>query len=250
MIKELFFLKEPFVFKKGISIYPPTVKEVISEPNFNLYVQVLTYSQEDVEDDFLEEKQKLDVYPTPFEYLLNNSYHSKAYQNIVQNAFQFFTKKQANILYDAKIIILGDLEESLKTIESLQDLIILEEKDFFQFQNVIRESIGYKTVEAPDPNEHPRIKEMKRKARYRDKIKAKQKKKEGISLYTMLVSICCMGLGITPLNIGEISFVAAGDIMSRYQDKEKYKLDIETILAGGDSKKINPKYWIRNFEEE
>ena len=90
---------------------------------------------------------------------------------------------------------------------------------------------------------------MKRKARYRDKIKAKQKGKEGISLYTMLVSICCMGLGITPLNIGEISFVAAGDIMNRYQDKEKYKLDIETILAGGDAKKINPKYWIRNLEE-
>lgn len=249
MIKELFFLKEPFLFKKGISIHPPTVKEVISEKNFNLYVQVLTYSQEDVEDDFIEEKYKMDKYPTPFEYLLNNSYHSEQYQHIVEDAFQFFTKKKANLLYDAKVIILGDLEEVLKEVESLQDLIILEEKDFFDFQNIIRESIGYKTVEPPNPNEHPKIKEMKRKARYRDKIKAKQKGKEGISLYTMLVSICCMGLGITPLNIGEISFVAAGDIMNRYQDKEKYKLDIETILAGGDAKKINPKYWIRNLEE-
>lgn len=249
MIKELFFLKEPLLFKKGIFIYPPTVKEVVAEPNFNLYVQVLTYSQEDVEDDFLEEKQKMDIYPTPFEYLLNNSYHNKTYQQIVEEAFYFFLKQKITILYEAKTIIIGDLEEILKNAQTIQDLVSLGEEDFFQFQNVIRQSIGYKTVEAPNPNEHPKIKEMKRKARYRDKIKAKQKSKDGISLYTMLVSICCMGLGITPLNIGEISFVAAGEIMNKYQDKEKYKLDIETILAGGDSKKINPKYWIRNSED-
>lgn len=249
MIKELFFLKEPLLFKKGIFIYPPTVKEVVAEPNFNLYVQVLTYSQEDVEDDFLEEKQKMDIYPTPFEYLLNNSYHNKTYQQIVEEAFYFFLKQKITILYEAKTIIIGDLEEILKNAQTIQDLVSLGEEDFFQFQNAIRQSIGYKTVEAPNPNEHPKIKEMKRKARYRDKIKAKQKSKDGISLYTMLVSICCMGLGITPLNIGEISFVAAGEIMNKYQDKEKYKLDIETILAGGDSKKINPKYWIRNSED-
>jgi hypothetical protein len=28
-------------------------------------------------------------------------------------------------------------------------------------------------VEPPNPNEHPKIKEMKRKARYRDKVKEK-----------------------------------------------------------------------------
>jgi hypothetical protein len=83
-------------------------------------------------------------------------------------------------------------------------------------------------VEPPNPNEHPKVKEMKRKARYRDKVKAKQaaKSKDGISLFTTLVSICCMGLGITPLNIGEMSYVAIESILKKYQEKEKYDLDI------------------------
>jgi hypothetical protein len=111
--------------------------------------------------------------------------------------------------------------------------------------------MGKKTVEPPNPNEHPKVKEMKRRARYRDKIKAKNaaKSKDGISLFTTLVSICCMGLGITPLNIGEMSYVAVESVLRKYQEKEKYDLDIKSLLAGADSKKIKPNYWIRNFEE-
>ena len=75
------------------------------------------------------------------------------------------------------------------------------------------------------------------------------KSKDGISMFTSLVSICCMGLGITPLNIGEMSYVAMDSILRKYQEKEKYQLDIDSLLAGADSKKIKPKYWIRNFEE-
>jgi hypothetical protein len=58
-----------------------------------------------------------------------------------------------------------------------------------------------------------------------------------------------MGIGITPLNIGEMSYVAMETIMSVYQNKEKYTLDVDSLLAGADSKKIKPKYWIRNLEE-
>lgn len=87
---------------------------------------------------------------------------------------------------------------------------------------------------------------MKAKARYRDKIKAKQG--GGISLLTTLVSICCMGIGITPLNIGEMSYASLNIIMNTFQEKEKYHIDIASLQAGADSKKINPKYWIRNLE--
>jgi hypothetical protein len=50
-------------------------------------------------------------------------------------------------------------------------------------------------------------------ARKRDAIKANQKNKGGITLSTSLVAICCMGIGITPLNIGEMSYAAVGPIM-------------------------------------
>ena len=251
MSKELFFICEPVEFKPGIKIYPPTVKEVITNNNYGFYGRLLTYSQEEVEDEFVEAKKKLSVYPTPIEFMLNNCYHNKDYDKLCKEAFKFFIHEEVNFLYEQKLIVIGNIEEVVKNIKSLDDLIVINENDFFNFQNIVRECIGKKPVEPPNPNEHPKIKEMKRKARYRDKVKAKNaaKSKDGITLFTTMVSICCMGLGITPLNIGEMSYVALESILRKYQEKEKYDLDISSLLAGADSKKIKPKYWIRNFEE-
>ena len=129
---------------------------------------------------------------------------------------------------------------------------MIKEEEYFDFQNAIRACLGRKAAEKPQVDLNPKIAEIKRKARRAERLRAKQAAKgkgDGISLYTILVSICCMGLGITPLNIGEMSYVAIEAILRKYQEKEKYQLDIESLLAGADSKKIKPKYWIRNFEE-
>lgn len=251
MSKEQFFIGAPFSFKKGIEIYPPTVKDVITCNDYGLYVRLLTYSQEEIEDEFLEAKNPLEVYPTPIEFMLNNSYHNKLYEKQCKAAFKFFIHQEVNFLYEQKLIVVGNVQEVLKTIKSINDLVVIREEEFFDFQNIIRESIGKKIVEPPIIDEDPRVAEIKRKARYREKLKAKKaaKSKDGISFYTMLVSICCMGLGITPLNIGEMSFASIDSIMRKYQEKEKYQLDIESLLAGADSKKVKPKYWIRNFED-
>jgi hypothetical protein len=56
---------------------------------------------------------------------------------------------------------------------------------------------------------------MKAKARYRDRIKAKQG--GGITLEDSLTSICCMGIGINPLNIREMSYAAMNKLMSKFQ---------------------------------
>ena len=249
MNKALFFINEPIEFKPGIKIYPPTVKQVITNDNYGIYRRILTYSQEEVEDEFLNEKKKLDVYPTPFEFLLNNSYHNKDYEKKAKEAFQFFIHQEVTFLYELKKIVVGKLEEVIGGATKTEEIVTLTEDEFFDFQNSIRECIGQKSIEPPIQDEHPKIKEMKRKARQRDRLKAKQNSKNGIPLSTMLVSICCMGIGITPLNIGELSYVAAESIFSMYQDKEKYQLDIDSLLAGADSKKVKPQYWIRNSQD-
>ena len=151
------------------------------------------------------------------------------------------------------MIIVGNLEEGVQQIKSLDDLVTIKEEDYFDFQNIIRQVIGDKTINPPeplDPNEDPRIARIKAKARERDRIKARQASKNGISLMTSLTAICCMGIGLTPLNIGEMSYAAIGPIMAMMQDKEKYDVDIRSLLAGADSKKIKPKYWIRNSDKE
>ncbi len=243
MSKEAVFLGFPEEFQEKFLIYPPKVKEVVSTKRFNQYRQLLTFSQEELDDEFLKKKQ---YSPTPLEFLLSNSYHNKEFEKIAKEAFYFFTRQDVIFLYEQKMILFGKLEKELKRAKSLKDLIYLDEENFFIFQNKIRECLGEKPIEPPNPNEHPKIRAMKAKARYRDKIKAKQG--GGINLLTSLASICCMGIGVTPLNIGEMSYASLGILMNTYQNKEKYEIDIASIQAGADSKKINPKYWIKNLE--
>ena len=249
MSKELFFIGEPFEFKRGVTIYPPKLKEIINNHFYSLYIQVLTYSQEEIEDIFVKEKKDIINFPTPMEFMLNNCYHEKQYENICKQAFKFFLKTEVDFLYDKKLIVIGSLSELVKTMTSIDQLVTINEEEFFSFQNIIRLAINQKMVEKPDPNEHPKIKAMKAKARYRDKIKAKQNSKKGLNLFSTMASICCMGIGLNPLNIGEMSYVAMNALLDQYQSKEKYQIDIDSLLAGADSKKIKPVYWIKNLEE-
>ena len=249
MSKELFFIGAPVQFKTGVKIYPPTLNDVITTLNYSSYTRVLTYSQEEIEDIFVKDKKELTNLPTPLEFLLNNCYHNEEYEYICKEAFKFFLKTEVEFLYEKKMILIGRIEEVIKNLQSITDIITISEDEFFDFQNLIRMACDQKPVEPPNPNEHPKIKAMKAKARYRDKVKAKQNAKNGITLFTTMASICCMGIGLTPLNIGEISYVAMQALLGQYQNKEKYQIDIDSLLAGADSKKIKPKYWISNLEE-
>lgn len=246
MIDERVFLGYPKSFQNRINIFPPKVKEVVADPEFWKYFKILTITQEEIEDELAQRIQEGD-FPTPFELLLNNSYHSKEYEEIARKAFYLFTKQDILFIYEEKKILFGDLSEELQKVSSVQDLNFLEEKDYFNFQNLIREVCGVKAIEAPDPNEDPRVKRIKAKARLRDKIK--KEKGMGLSLLTSMASICCMGIGITPLNIGELTYASIEILMRTYQEKEKYETDIRSIQAGADQKKINPKYWIRNLND-
>ena len=252
MINPLTFIGKPLLYQNKFYIYPPTISEVLENPFFGQFVKLLTITQDDIRDEIIKEGQVENI-PTPFEFLLINSYHSPQFATIVKQAFKFFIHEDISFFYEQKMLVVGNLEETVQHIKSINDLITIKEEDYFDFQNAIRESIGDKRVKQPEPinpNEDPRIAEIKRRARERDKIKAKHGSKNGISLATSLTAICCMGIGITPLNIGEMSYAAIGPIMTMMQDKEKYDVDIRSLLAGADSKKIKPKYWIRNSDKE
>ena len=252
MIDPRVLLGEPLDFKGKIKIYPPTVKEVVTNPNFGLFYKILTMTQDDIRDELKDRLGEGEKMPTPFEYLILNSQYVKGFSTVLRKAFEFFCKTDIGFLFEEKKIIIGNMEELAKTITDVNEIEYLMEEDFFDFQNMVRQAYGDKPQKPPEPfnpNEDPRVTEIKRRARERDKIKAKQSSKNGISLGTCLVAICCMGIGITPLTIGEMSYASVGEIMKVMQDKERYDIDIRSLLAGADSKKIKPKYWISNNKE-
>lgn len=247
MINERVFIALPLNFKNKCSVYPPLIKEVIENNKFPLYKKLLTLSQEDIEDEFNEKNLDVKDLLTPLEYLLNTAYNDKRLEALARETFKFFIHENVHFLYEQKKIIIGDLEEDLKKIKSIDELRMIGEDEYFEFQNMVREVLGEQVIDPPNPNEDPRIKRLKAKARYRDRIKAKQGK--GLNLASSLVSICCMNFGLNPLNIGELSYAAISPLIRYYQEKEKYQLDIDSLLAGADSKKIKPKYWVRNIDD-
>ena len=239
----------------GVYVYPATVEDILSNKHFGVYRQLLTISQEEIEDQFVEKGRDLKELKTPLEYLFELlddggdeqiREQKRQVYDLLKDAFRFFLREEVTFAPSKKVIFVGDMEK-LKNVKSVHDLKIISEANYFHLQNAIRESLGEKAIEPPNPNEDPRIKRIKAKARYRDKIKAK--KGGGIDLGSSLVAICCMGIGLTPLNIGKISYASVARLTTTYQEKEKYDIDVRSLQAGAKKKDVNLKYWIRKIED-
>ena len=242
------FLKISQKFKDLCTIYPPTISDVLKEDTKGL-INILTISQEEIDDlfvDKVDQQGKPINPPTVLEYFLVNCMYNKTFEHQFIKSFELFIHEPVSILYEVQSILIGDIKKETLKVKKFEDYRILNSSNFFEFQNAIRVALGEKAIEPPKENEDPRIKRMKAKARYRDRVKAK--KGLGITFEETLVSICCMGIGLNPLNIGEISYAATKQLVEKYQQKERYDIDIKSLLAGADSKKIKPKYWMNKNE--
>ena len=242
-IKEKALLGLPLNFEDKCYIYPPRLNEVIGNDKFDFYVNLLTLTKEDIYDSFKEQKIETEEIPSPWDYIILNSNANPKFHNDVAAAVSFFTHQPTTILQDYGILF-GSLQKFLDDGYKPDELPILTKDKFFDFQNLIRAVTTGETLEKDielDPN--PVVRKIKEKARYRDKIKAKQSAKTGVSLDTQLVAICCMGLGLNPLNIGEITYVSFKRLFQMYQAKEAYESELGAVYAGAGSK-IKPKYWI------
>ena len=246
MINERIFLRAPIEFQNICKIYPPTVNDVVLNENYNTYQYSLTLTQEDLDDEYDKTPQPFGfVTPTPFQYIMANCEANEDFMNIITDALEFFLHEPLTIIPELKIIFIGKYDEDINPDEDFENPRLIKEDNYFDFQNRLREAIGVKAIELPDPDEDPRVRRIKAKARYRDKIKAK--KGGGLDLGTSLAALCCMGIGLNPLNIGEISYASVSWLIQLYQQKESYETDVKAIMAGADANKINPKYWIRKL---
>ena len=250
MIDERILLGFPIDFKDICQIYPPTVNDVVGNKDFGIYQSLFTMTQEELDKAFLQDEKVTQV-PTPFKYLLINYYQDEVVREKIHEAFNQFIHEPVTIVPEIEMLLIGKSEDELDPDVDLDEPRLITADNYFDFQNQIRLVMGEKEVEppeVPDPNEDPRITRWKRKVREHDKIVKKKKAKDGPKFGTLLAAICCMGIGITPLNIGEISYACVHWLIEMEQQKEEYDINIRSLLAGADSKKVKPKYWIRNID--
>ena len=247
MINPNFFLGMPVAFGNICYIYPPKINDILKDKNYSVYRKIFLSSQEDIEDEYAEAGIDFKELPTPLDYIFILIQSDERLMSIIKDGFEFFIREPVTLVEEKHIIIVGDLTKEIQQIKSIDDLRLLTEDNYFDFQNMLRASLGEKAVEPYNPDENPKVKYFKAKARLRDRVKAKSK--DSLTLGSTLAAICCMDFGLNPLNIGELSQAAITVLTRYYQEKKKYEIDIDSLLAGADSKKVKPKNWIRNIED-
>ena len=250
MINDKVLLGFPIQFKDICKVYPPKVSDVVGNDNFMIYQTLFVITQEELDEAYLKDENVTQV-PTPFQYLLMNYYQDEEMRERIEEAFTLFVHEPVTIIPEIEMLLIGKSEEELNPDVDLESPKLLTEENFFEFQNTIRISMGMDLAKVPDPEEEnldPRIKRYKMKVKEHEKIVNKKKSKSAPTLGTLLAAICCMGIGLNPLNIGEISYACVQWLIAMEQQKEEYDVDIRALLAGADSKKVKPKYWIKNLD--
>lgn len=248
MIDERILLGFPIDFKDICQIYPPTVNDVVGNKDFGIYQSLFTMTQEDLDKAFLQDERVTHV-PTPFQYLLINYYQDEQVRQKIHEAFNFFVHEPVTIVPEIEMLLIGKTEEELDPNIDLENPRLLTEENYFEFQNEIRKVMGAESEKPVDPEEEdldPRVKRYKMKVKQSEELLKKKKAKNAPTLGTLLTAICCMGIGLNPLNIGEITFAAANYLIDMYRQKEGYDIDIRSIMAG--AKDVKLKYWIRNLK--
>ena len=250
MINDKVFLGFPIDFEDVCKVYPPTVNDVVGNKDFNIYLSLFTVTQKDLDEIYLKDKT-VERVPTPFQYLMMNYYSEEEMRAYIEKAFDFFICEPVTIVPEIEMLYIGKSEDELDPDVDLENPRLITAENFFDFQNCIRTVMGQKLEEHPKPEEEyedPRIKRWKMKVMEHEKIINAKKAKNAPTLGTLLAAICCMGIGLNPLNIGEISYACVSWLIAMYQQNEEYDVDVRALLAGADSKKVKPKYWIKNLD--
>ena len=247
MSKLLGFLGRPHVSKEFGTIYPPTVAQVVENKGVLMFYNVITQTQEDIWDAMAIEKgerpkgERYEDAPTPF--LLFLQYYYKTPEQINQGMEPFFGNRVLIPSEHAKGLLLVDPDH----ITSLEDVTLIDEENFLKFQNAIRDVMGEKSVEAPDPNEHPKISAFKAKARYREQI-ANKSKGGTITFEEMVIAVSCMHPNISPLNVGELPYPALFELFKKLNAKESYDAQVRAATSGFGGSLKGLKNWMKDDE--
>ena len=102
MLEPVILIGEPLIFEGKIKIYPPTVKEVVSNPKFGIFYRLLTMTQDDVRDELKERVTNEFEFPVPFEYLLLSAQYVNGFSGLVKEAISFFCRVEVVISFEEK----------------------------------------------------------------------------------------------------------------------------------------------------
>lgn len=239
------FLGLPYQMENGILVYQPTIDDIykkIKIKKYNFYLSILTMDEQDLAEIAKMKGIKEEIDLSVFQYILLSAHYDKEFFVNLKSAFTTFLKKDIMISVEDQLIIVGKPTERL----------VIDAKNFPEFQYAIRRFNSMRVAEDPPENETPMQKRFRLKREMRERIKEKTalKNNKGGTFADTMSAVIAAKVGITLENIGGKTLYQIRNLLDRSLAQEKYNNEMVFLAAGADSKKIKIVHWTENLNKE
>lgn len=230
---------QPSAFKDICKVYPLTVQEVakIGYNTYNRYLGILITDEMSIAETIKKKTQETVPLENirPLEYLLTSANLNDMFLLELQESFSTFIKEEVLLLPKINAVAIGNPT----------DRRLITEKNFRDFQDILRLQNDREVTEPPPENETPGQRKMRLRREQVAAVKRKQAQKNGEKQsFDELIEIA-ETFGIDT----EHSLYAYYKLLRRHKLKEKWDQDIKMLCAGADSSKIKTQYWGESLKE-
>lgn len=240
-IKEQAYVGVPSVLTGVCRIVPRTMYDIIEmgTDNYDERLGLLLLTETDIAKIIKEktgqEPKIEEIYP--LSYLLQSTAYDDMFLLKLQSAFSTFIQEDILLLPKINSVLVGPPQEKR----------LITEKNFMDFQDILRIQNRKEVKEAPPENESAIARKFRLKREARDAAKRKQqaKKGDGQSLSELLEIAETFGI-----DYAHKTLYAFYGLIQRHQAREKWNQDIQMLCAGADSKKLKTKYWGESLKEK
>jgi hypothetical protein len=237
--KDILFSNYP-IFVDNIPIYSPLLKDIFDRKTgvqtYLKHISLCTFTKDGISDDKYKD----------YEFEFSAIYDFYKAGGIVDDflaSIKFFTGLDfAEEKVKDDIVLYANIEE---------DIVILHNYNFINFQNAIRFVNCIQLPEKPKPKTKHEllVEEAKRKIEKQTGKKIESEESD-ISLRDYISSFCVSSHSYNLLNVWDLSLYQFLEQLKRSQAYEKFNLDIRSLLAGADSKEIDLKYYMSNLDKD
>ena len=214
-------------------IHSPKLKDIanIGEDIYNQYLSILLFDIRHLKNDInpkdFEELEKLH----PLETISLKAYYDENFKDLFLEALSFFFYEKANY-YNG--VFYFD-ENRVFNHENFEQVIYL-----IKYINLITD----KTSEVKYANDKAKEIADKIKAAQEKVNKVKAKQGVALSLFDLISAFAANSYSVNLMTVWDMTVYQFNDQFKRMQLIEEYDINIRSILAGADPKKVTINHWV------
>jgi len=239
---------KPFPIRDGLKLYQFQLGEIV-DLGYDEYIKcinILTFDMEDIKKDVDEDMRTYFEDVILYDYIMLSCKRSKEFEIEYTKAMSLFLSDE--VIFDKVNEKLVAKKNNI-IIES-QDLELI--KKYIKLQNCITESIESEIEEKYDIVDNDLAKKFLERIK-KDNQKVKElKQKEGnsnnIDMFDIISGISVSVPSLNILDIWKLTIYQIYNQLSRNQKKEKYELDLKSLLAGAKAESIDIEYYITHLD--